>query len=211
MQNGAQVIEDENLEETSFEAMRKLVDVYPNKSQSELHSALEISNGNAEEAVHLLLDVEDPNSNHIPSSSTTSTDNDLLLITSHDEPVHIILENLATNAIDHENDIWVDVNRDDVWCICLGFYKNALKHPEKLAKNLCVKFVGSGELGIDVGALRNEFFSLCMDEAVKRLFEGDLAVIPRRGIGSKGIQFEVVGALIAHSVFQGGPGFPFLA
>ena len=101
----------------------------------------------------------------------------------------------------------MDVNRDDVWCICLGSYKTALKHPERLAKNLSVKFVRSGEMGIDVGALRNEFFSLCLDEAIKRLFEGDVALIPRGGIGSKGIQFEVVGAMIAH----GGPGFPVLA
>ena len=55
------------------------------------------------------------------------------------------------------------------------------------------------------------FFSLCLDEAIKRLFEGDVALIPRRGIGSKGIQFEVVGAMIAHSVLQEGPGFPFHA
>lgn len=214
LQDGTQTIEindEENPEEISSDAMRKLADIYPNKSQSELHSALTISNGNAAEAVHLLLDVEDPNPNDIPSSSTTSTDNDLLLITSHDEPVHVIFMNFASNAIDTDNDIWVDVNRDDVWCICLGFYKTALKHPERLAKNLFVKFVGSGEMGIDVGALRNEFFSLCLDEAVKRLFEGDVALIPRRGIGSKGIQFEVVGAMIAHSVLQGGPGFPFLA
>ena len=161
--------------------------------------------------MHLLLDVKDTNPNDIPSSSTTSTDNDPLLITSHDEPVHVILMNFASNAIDTDNDILVDVNRDDVWCICLGFYKAALKHPERLAKNLSVKFVGSGEMGIDVGALRNEFFSLCLDEAVKRLFEGDVVLIPRRGIGSKSIQFEVVGAMIAHSVLQGRPAFPFLA
>ena len=78
-------------------------------------------------------------------------------------------------------------------------------------KNLCVKFVGSGESGIDAGALRNEFFCLCFDEVVKRLFEGDTVLIPRRGIGSKSIQFEAVGALIAYSVLQSGPGFSYLA
>ena len=36
-------------------------------------------------------------------------------------------------------------------------------------------------------------------------------MIPRRGIGSKSIKFEVVGELIVHSVLQGGPGFPLLA
>ena len=52
---------------------------------------------------------------------------------------------------------------------------------------------------------------MCLDEAKKRLFEGEVDLIPRRGIGSKGIQFEVVGAMIAHSVLQGGPGFPLLS
>ncbi|XP_028408827.1 uncharacterized protein LOC114531418 [Dendronephthya gigantea] len=189
------------------EAMQKLHDVYPNKTESELHSALTASNGNAEDAVHLLLDDENfhPLQDDVASSSN-SAGNDFLF-TLH-EPVDIILKNFVGNA---DNDIWVDVNRDDLWCLCLSFYKIALKHPDRLSKNLCVRFVGSGEMGIDAGALRKEFFSLCLDEVVKRLFEGDLALIPRRGIGSKGIQFEVAGALIAHSVLQGGPGFPFLA
>jgi hypothetical protein len=52
---------------------------------------------------------------------------------------------------------------------------------------------------------------LCFDEVIKRLFEGDEALIPRRGIGCKSIQFEVVGQLIVHSVLEGGPGFPFFA
>jgi hypothetical protein len=42
-------------------------------------------------------------------------------------------------------------------------------------------------------------------------YAGDEALIPRRGIGCKSIQFEVVGQLIVHSVLQGGPGFPSLA
>ena len=125
--------------------------------------------------------------------------------------MYTILQNFANNAIDSSDDFWLNVKRDDLWCICLAFYKLAIKHPERLRKNLCVKFVGFGELGIDAGAVRNEFFSLCFDEVVKRLFEGDAASIPRRGIGCKSIQFEVVGKLIVHSVLQGGPGFPFLA
>ena len=53
-------------------------------------------------------------------------------------------------------------------------------------------------------ALKFEFFNLCMEEARLRLLEGDPSkLIPRRGIGSKGIQFEIAWALIAHSVLQG--------
>ena len=65
----------------------------------------------------------------------------------------------------------------------MGFYKAAIKHPDRLKRNLCVKFVDSGELSIDTGPLRNEFFSLCFEEVVKRLSKGDTALIPRRGIG----------------------------
>ncbi len=143
--------------------------------------------------------------------SPLGSDQDLILISSQNESLYTILQNFANNVIDSSDDFWLDVKRDDLWCICLAFYKLAIKHPERLRKNLCVKFVGFGESGIDAGALRNEFFSLCFDEVVKRLFEGDAALIPRRGIGCKSIQFEVVGKLIVHSVLQGGPGFPFLA
>ena len=92
-----------------------------------------------------------------------------------------------------------------------GFVQDSIEASRETCKKLSVKFVGSGEMGIDVGALRNEFFSLCLDEAVKRLFEGDVVLIPKRGIRSKSIQFDLVGGMIAHSVLQGGPAFPFLA
>ena len=71
LQDGTQTIEindgEENPEETNSDAMKKLADIYPDKSQSGLHSALTITNGNSEEAVHLLLDVEDTKPNNIPS------------------------------------------------------------------------------------------------------------------------------------------------
>ncbi len=69
-----------------------------------------------------------------------------------------------------------------------------MKHPERLVKNLSVRFVGSDEMGIDAGALRNEFFSLCCDEAVKRLFVEGLGLIHPRGIVRRGVNFKVVGA-----------------
>ena len=71
---------------------------------------------------------------HTPS--LTSADS-FPTISSCDDPVDIILKNFATNIINSDDYLWVDVVRDDVWCICLGFYKLALKHQERLAKNLC--------------------------------------------------------------------------
>ena len=127
------------------------------------------------------------------------------------ESVDVILSSFSKDIINDSQDMKLEVKRDEVWCACLAFYKVALKHQERLNRNLFVKFIDSGENGIDAGALKNEFFSICLEEGRKRLFEGETSLIPRRSIGSKGVQFQVVGALIAHSVSQGGPGFPFLS
>lgn len=84
-----------------------------------------------------------------------------------------------------------------------------MKEPNRLARTLFADF--EGEDGIDAGVLRLEFFEQFLKEVKQRLFEGDEHLIPRRSIGSKGCQFQVAGTVIAHSVLQEGPAFPFLA
>jgi hypothetical protein len=105
-----------------------------------------------------------PSSSDLPEPGMSSSgptfpppfdsDQDLILISSQNESSDTILQNFANNTIDANDDLWLDVQRDDLWCICLAFYKLAMKHTERLKKNLCVKFLGFGELGIDAGALR---------------------------------------------------------
>ena len=147
--------------------------------------------------------------NEVPSLSTAENGSG----ENKDElTIQKVLKSHAERIIDSYNDEKLQVERDDIWRSCLAFYKMGLKDDGRLKKNLFVEFIGSGEHGIDCGALKLEFFNLCMKEVRLRLFEGDPSkLIPRRGIGSKGIQFDIAGALIAHSVLQGGPGFPYLA
>ena len=196
--------------------LQYLSEVCPDKSDSQLVVALESSDGDMQEAIHLLLDGDQ--SNHIDpgnllqhSGTSGAGESSMELVVPANEPVDVILKSHIKEVINDENDTSLDVSRDDVWHACLGFYKVAIKHPERLRNNFYVQFVETGEKGIDGGALKVEFFSICLKEAKERLFEGDKELIPRRGIGSKSIQFEVVGALIAHSVLQCGPGFPVLA
>ena len=186
----------------------------PNKSSDDVMAALETANGNINEAAQYLLG-EQPeqifSTDHMEFSPFSTADS-AFFETGQEVSIQKVLKNHAEKVIDTCNDQKLEVEREEIWRSCLAFYKMGLKDTDRLKKNLFVEFIGSGEQGIDCGALKLEFFNLCMEEARLRLFEGDPnKLIPRRGIGSKGIQFEIAGALIAHSVLQGGPGFPYLA
>ena len=138
--------------------MSKFAEIYPSKNQSELLSALTILKGCTDEAVQLLLDVDATEVISCPStfpffsldvheqglsscgwtilSSSFDSDQDLILLSPLDQnkSLHDILQNFAINVVDSNDDLWLDVNRDDLWCTCLAFYKLALKHPERLKK-----------------------------------------------------------------------------
>ena len=103
------------------------------------------------------------------------------------------------------------INRGEEWKAAHVFYKCAARDDSRLLKVLFVEFIN--EDGIDGGALKLEFFDIILEQAMRRFFEGEnesFNLIPRRGLGSKGLQFEMIG-MIVHSVYQGGPGFPHLA
>ena len=98
------------------------------------------------------------------------------------------------------------VPRERIWRIALGFYKRCMKDPEQLRRELRIEF--EGEEGVDAGALRNEFFEILLREMNELLFEGRENSLPK----DSNLQrlFECAGIIIAHSVLQGGPGFPCL-
>ena len=99
------------------------------------------------------------------------------------------------------------VPRERIWRIALGFYKRCMKDPEQLRRELRIEF--EGEEGVDAGALRNEFFEILLREMNELLFEGqENSRLPK----DSNLQrlFECAGIIIAHSILQGGPGFPCL-
>ena len=118
-----------------------LAEVYPNKSQEELNAALKSSNGDAEDAIIILLDEEEfssPPENTQPSACSGKSEGDVEFSSDipHNEPVNVILKSYAYRVIDSCEDTTLEVNREEVWQTCLSFYKVALKHPERLKKNL---------------------------------------------------------------------------
>ena len=110
------------------------------------------------------------------------------------------------NSADELN---ITVERDNIWCIILAFYKKSLPDKAKLRKKLLVTF--QGEDGVDAGALSAEFFQLALDQIKKRLFQGKPErVLPIKD-STKAMLFQIAGMITVHSLVQGGPGFPCLS
>ena len=83
-----------------------------------------------------------------------------------------------------------------------------MNDPEQLRKELRIEF--EGEEGVDAGALRNEFFEVLLREMNELLFEGrESSRLPKKDSNLQRL-FECAGVIIAHSILQGGPGFPCL-
>ena len=105
-----------------------------------------------------------------------------------------------------EEEINITVERDNIWCNVLAFYKKSDK--ERLRKKLVVAF--EGEDGVDAGALAAEFFQLALDQVKKRLFQGKPErVLPIKD-STKAHLFFIAGVIVAHSLLQNGPSFPCL-
>lgn len=103
----------------------------------------------------------------------------------------------------------ITVERDNLWCNILAFYKKTLTDKARLRKKLVVSF--EGEDGVDAGALSAEFFQLALDQIKKRLFQGKPErVLPIKD-STKSMLFQIAGMITAHSLVQGGPGFPCLS
>ena len=105
-------------------------------------------------------------------------------------------------------EINITVERKNIWCHILAFYKKGLNDKERLKKKLVVSF--EGEEGIDAGALSAEFFQLALDQIKTRLFQGKVdRVIPIKD-STKLMLFRIAGMVLGHSLLHHGPCFPVL-
>ena len=60
------------------------------------------------------------------------------------------------------------------------------------------------------GAIKNEFFEQLLATVNEKFFEGPVdRCLPKKDWGNKS-NLEIAGIIIAHSVTQGGQGFPYL-
>ena len=119
-----------------------------------------------------------------------------------------LLSEIAEKMIDEDDDIVLKMSRAVIYNKAKHFYKASLHNPANLRRNLVVSF--HGEEGVDVGALRNDFFCATLRGITEELFEGrPERLLPRNYWGSEH-DFEIAGTAVAHSILSGGPGFACL-
>ena len=123
-----------------------------------------------------------------------------------------VLAAIQEKTVDAGSEYVLKISRDNVWADGMKFYKTALGDISLLKKKFVVKF--DNESGIDLGALKNEFFTLMFEKAKKELFESDVSkvwqCVPKRSGGNTHI-FKIFGIIIAHSLLHRGPYFNNLA
>ena len=133
-----------------------------------------------------------------------------ILISQHEkskpQSLSAILMRHASLHMDLSNEHVLKTNRAVLWNKAKVFYKRAIANPSILKKPLMIEF--SGEEGADAGALLFEFSQEVMRQVSEEYFEGDEGrKIPRSHWGGA-TELEMAGAMVAHSMLQGGPGLP---
>ena len=120
-----------------------------------------------------------------------------------------LLVSHSQQIMDLGDEYLIRTNRSCIWNEARVFYKRAITtSPEMLRKPLMIEF--SGEEGTDAGALLFEFFQAVLRKVDEECFEGsERRRMPRCHWGSA-VELEMAGAMIAHSMLQGGPGLPCL-
>ena len=107
-------------------------EVCPDKSYSQLEAALGGSNGDMQDAIHLLLDGDESNyvdpGNTLQHSGTSgSGEKSMDLAVSADQPVDVILKSYIKEVINDKDDTSLNVTRDDVWRACLSWILQSCK------------------------------------------------------------------------------------
>ena len=172
----------------SSKECERLLEMFSNSSKDEVLAAL-ASTPTYQDAVEILM------------SKVDKPDQDL-------SALELIKRFRKNHSIEGHYTLEIQ-DRENIWREGLGFYKMAIVKPEYLFKSF--HLVYEGELGIDAGALRIEFFTKFFQQARKELFEEvNSHVIPKRSGGNLVI-FKIIGLVIAHSIFQDGPPFSSLA
>lgn len=193
--------DDINTTTESSNWMAQLKPLFPGIDEEDLGEAIKDAES-FEEAVNYVLDMPATSSGNTATTSTKTVFKSLPKQIMQPRTVNSFLTRFATeNMVTGYEEI--SIERDAIWQGALRLYNRKIQDPLGLRKTVEVLF--KGEKGIDGGAMRSEFFLLAMQEAVKRLFEGDpLNLIPIRDT-SKLILFRLMGMMVVHLIVQNGP------
>lgn len=126
-----------------------------------------------------------------------------------EKPFADIIEEFISK-VRKDGEEFIEVDRETVWADVIKYYKKTLSAPDRLKKELMVRF--ANEDGLDGGALKVELFTIALREAKLRLFEGEEPnMIPIKD-ATKLILFRLVGMMVSHSIIQKASiGFPVLS
>lgn len=164
-----------------------------------------------EDLKEIFPDVSDDKLSQVANRSVTMDDAIDELVSQGGEQSTPTLEEVLTRyktQLQTQEELNLIVERENIWCNILAFYKKALDDKQRLKKKLVVTF--DGEDGVDAGALSAEFFQLALDQVKKQLFQGqEERVLPVKD-STKSSLFRIAGMIVAHSVLQSGPCFPCL-
>ena len=187
---------DKELNSSADTSLEQLKTIFPGIPESHLRSALDVHKS-VSAAAEALTDEDEHCSETLNMNASQSASE--------------ILSNLREQV-----EIWAEklkVDEDDVVSDVLHYYKNPNFDPKK-GLRFCIK----GKIAIDSGGVLRQiytdvFIALAESKYGLVLFKGDatrkVPVFSNSHVLT-GI-FEIIGRLIAHSLIQGGPGFPYLA
>ncbi|XP_028400610.1 G2/M phase-specific E3 ubiquitin-protein ligase-like [Dendronephthya gigantea] len=181
--------------------------MFPNTSIETLQNSYANKQGNVSEVVDELIGGWDGQlEDYFPDFETMMENIDA------DEPLNLAehLQKLAPTKITPQR---LSVDRGSLFKDSVSFFKKS-----SFDFDSPVKIVFENEPAIDGGGPRREYFTLLLNCLVSpsnfvRLFEGSEArLLPMHNTDAlRASLYKVAGRIIATSIFNGGPGFPFLS
>ena len=189
--------------------MDNLAVIFPRIPRGVIQNAV-MTCGSVNSAVNVLLQYNSVGNN--TGSDDDSTDY-TPEISSGPETLPQILKRLRSKMQPRGTREKIKVDQDDLVMDVYGFYKSADFDP-----TIPIFVSLKGQPAIDIGGvlrqvLSDVFYSMANNEGVKNVFNGDkYNKVPAfsNELVVNGL-FEVLGKMIAHSLIQSGPGFPYLS
>ena len=130
---------------------------------------------------------------------------DILIEKTKPTTLPVLLRRHASEVMMDGDENVLKTNRHVLWSKAKVFYKRSIATPTLLRNTMLIKF--SGEEGADAGALLYEFCEEVIRKVDEEYFEGqEDRRVPKSHWGSA-FELEMAGAMVAHSILQGGLAF----
>ena len=148
-----------------------------------------------EECVDLLLE----------ETSALGVDSGVEMQASTPSSLQSVLSTHSRQIMNTSNELFLKLNKEDLWPRALTFYKDIKNDLSKLRQDINIEF--EQEEGSDAGAIKITFFEMLLRAINLELFEGrEEKRVPKKDWGLDGVM-EIAGIMVGHSILCGGPSF----